>query len=158
MRIETWVIGDTTFDFIETGTDLYNKRILGFLPSYDWVVLPAIKNAKSLSEDQIKQKEADLLLKKFDPSDFVLLLDEHGKTYTSLAFAERLEGLLQMPHKRIIFVVGGAYGFDERIYDRANGKISLSEMTFSHQIIRVIWAEQLYRAFSILHNQPYHHE
>ncbi len=137
---------------------MYNKRILGFLPSYDWVVLPAIKNAKSLSEDQIKQKEADLLLKKLDPSDFVLLLDEHGKTYTSLAFAERLEGLLQMPHKRIIFVVGGAYGFDERIYDRANGKISLSEMTFSHQIIRVIWAEQLYRAFSILHNQPYHHE
>lgn len=158
MKVESWCIGETAFDYLDEGVALYDKRLRHFLSAWEWVVIPNIKNAKNMSEAQLKDKEGELLLKKIEKGDFVVLLDERGKAYTSLQFASYLDQQLQQTHKRLIFIIGGAYGFSEAMYERANGKISLSNMTFSHQMIRLFWVEQLYRAMSILNNQPYHHE
>jgi len=121
-------------------------------------VIPELKNTKSLSNEVQKEKEADMILKSVQPGDTVVLLDEHGKEFRSIEFSQWIEKKMNVVNKRAVFIIGGPYGFSQRIYDIASEKISLSKMTFSHQMIRLIFVEQLYRAFSILNNSPYHHE
>ena len=157
MKAELWVIGNTSFPYLKEGTTIYEKRLKHYLP-FEYSVIPDIKNAKNRSNLQLKTKEGELILKKLDKGDCLVLLDEGGKEFTSLKFAKYMENMLQLSHKRLIFVIGGAYGFSPDVYQRANAKISLSKMTFSHQMVRLFVLEQLYRAMTILRNQPYHHE
>jgi 23S rRNA (pseudouridine1915-N3)-methyltransferase len=121
-------------------------------------IIPDIKNAKNLSEIQQKQKEGELILSKVNSGDFLILLDENGKSYNSIEFSEALQKHMNSGIKNLVFVIGGPYGFSESVYQNAKGKISLSKMTFSHQMIRLFFTEQLYRAFTILRNEPYHHQ
>jgi 23S rRNA (pseudouridine1915-N3)-methyltransferase len=121
-------------------------------------VIPELKNTKSLSMEQQKEKEGELILKALQPGDVVVLLDEHGKEFRSVEFASWIERKMHTVNKRLVFIVGGPYGFSPKVYEAAHEKISLSKMTFSHQMIRLIFVEQLYRAFTILNNNPYHHE
>lgn len=136
--------------------DDYIKR-LGFYISFELQIIPDLKKTKSLTESQQKQKEGELLLKHIDTSDEVILLDEKGKSYSSVAFSEVLQKKMNSGIKNLVFIIGGPYGFSEEVYSRANGKVSLSAMTFSHQMVRLFFIEQLYRAFTILKNEPYHH-
>lgn len=135
----------------------YSKRINRYL-KFETIVVPDLKNTKNLPEDVVKKKEGELILKELQSGDFVVLLDDKGKQFTSLKFANHLQKIMNRGLKRLVFVIGGAYGFDEQVYAIAHEKLSLSLMTFSHQIIRAIFAEQLYRGFAILNNEPYHHE
>ena len=157
MKIEFWVIGKTSFAYLSEGMQLYEKRIKRYLP-FETVIIPDVKNAKNLSSKELKKKEGQAVLKKLDKGDFLILLDEKGKAYTSVKFSKWLEQKLQLSNKKIIFMVGGAFGFSEEIYERANGKVTLSEMTFSHQMIRLFFLEQIYRALTIMKNEPYHNE
>ena len=155
MKIEFRVIGKTSFPYLTEGIKIYEKRLQHYL-SYQSVVIPDVKNTKNLSAEQLKKKEGELLLKKIEKGDFVILLDERGKTCTSEKFAAFLEKQMQMSHRKIVFVVGGAFGFSEAVYRRADSKLSLSAMTFSHQMIRLFFTEQIYRACTILRGEPYH--
>lgn len=157
MKLELWVIGNTSFPYLKEGTAIYEARLKHYLP-FEYHILPDIKNAKNRSNDQLKNKEGELILKKLDKGDCLILLDEKGKEFSSVKFADYLEQLFQQNHRRIVLLIGGAYGFSEEVYERANAKISLSKMTFSHQMVRLFVLEQLYRAMTILRNQPYHHE
>ena len=157
MKIVLLVVGKTTDPHFAAGIDDYANRIRHYLP-FDVEVIPELRNTKSLSEEQQKEKEADLLLKAFQPGDHIVLLDEHGKMYRSLEFADWIQKKMLAGVKRLLLVVGGPYGFSPRIYAAAHEKISLSAMTFSHQMIRLLIAEQVYRAMTILNNEPYHHE
>lgn len=157
MKVEFWVIGKTNEAYFEAAIEVYHKRIKRYLP-FSFQVIPDIKNAGKLSSLQLKSKEADSVLNKLKPDDFLILLDEKGKNPGSKAFASWLDQQLQMSYKRLIFLVGGAYGFSDEIYQRSNYKLSLSKMTFSHQMIRLFFLEQLYRAMTILRNEPYHNE
>jgi 23S rRNA (pseudouridine1915-N3)-methyltransferase len=157
MKLELWVQGQTAFDYIKTGMEIYEKRLKHFIP-FESVVIVDIKNAKSMTEEQLKQKEGEQILKKIDPNDYLILLDERGKQFSSLQFSELLEGYLQSNYKKIIFLIGGAYGFSEDVYKRANAQWSLSKLTFSHQMVRLFVVEQIYRGMSILRGLPYHHE
>lgn len=157
MKLELWVIGQTSFPYLKEGCSIYEKRLQHYLP-FEYRCLPDVKQAKNLSTDQLKVKEGELILKKLEKGDWLLLLDENGKSFTSVQFAQRIEQLLQQSYKRIIFLIGGAYGFSSEVYARSNGKVSLSKMTFSHQMVRLFALEQLYRAMTILRNQPYHHQ
>jgi 23S rRNA (pseudouridine1915-N3)-methyltransferase len=157
MKINCFCVGDTPSNYLQTGIDTYNQRLSHFVPSWGWTVIPNIKNAKNMSEQQLKEKEGELILKKLEDSDFLVLLDERGKQYSSPEFADLIAQWQLQSHKRVVFLVGGAYGFSDAVYARAQAKMSLSRMTFSHLMVRLFFAEQLYRAFSILHNQPYHH-
>jgi len=156
MKIEFWLTGKTTQDFVEEGMAIYVKRLKHYLP-FEVVVIPALKKTKGLSIEQIKTKEGEDILKRIGNDDYLILLDDKGKQYASPEFAKYMERLLQQPQRKAIFLVGGAYGFSQKIYDRANTKFSLSKMTFSHQMVRVFFTEQLYRAMTILKNEPYHH-
>jgi len=156
MKIEFWMIGKTDFSYLKEGIAIYQKRINRYLP-FEMKVLPDVKIGRKTSPNQIKEKEGTLILSKLNTADALFLLDEKGKQYTSERFASFVEQQLQMSHKRLIFQIGGAYGFSPAVYQRANAKISLSEMTFSHQMVRLIFAEQFYRAMTILNNEPYHH-
>ncbi|MDR1764065.1 MAG: 23S rRNA (pseudouridine(1915)-N(3))-methyltransferase RlmH [Dysgonamonadaceae bacterium] len=156
MKIQLLVSGKTTQDFVKEGLDEYCARLKHYFP-FEMKVVPELKNAGNLSFEQQKEKEGELLLKNFQPDDFVALLDERGSSFTSLKFAGWIEKK-QASARRLVFVVGGPYGFSEKVYQRANEKISLSKMTFSHQIVRLLFIEQLYRAATILNNEPYHHE
>ncbi len=158
MKIETWAIGETAFEHLEEGIAMYSQRIERLLPSYAAQIIPDVKQAKNLSESQLKSKEAEAILKKLDKNDILVLLDENGQQFTSRQFAEKLDFWQQQQGKKIVFLIGGAFGFDEEIYERANAKVALSKLTFSHQLVRLIWAEQLYRALAILNNLPYHHD
>jgi 23S rRNA (pseudouridine1915-N3)-methyltransferase len=122
------------------------------------VEIPELKNVSALSKDQIKSKEGELILKNIRPTDDVILLDEKGKEYTSVEFARIIQDKISYAGKDIVFIIGGAYGFSEAVYQRANSKLSLSRMTFSHQMVRAIFVEQIYRAFKIMRGEPYHHE
>lgn len=157
MKVEFWVIGKTSFDYLDKGNDIYLNRIKHYVP-FKMEVIPDIKNRKKLSTDQIKTKEGEVVLSKLNSGDFLILMDENGKHRTSVDFSDYLQGLLQQSYKRLIFLIGGAYGFSEEVYNRANTKMSLSKMTFSHQMVRVIFLEQFYRALTIMKNEPYHHE
>ena len=157
MKITLLTVGKTTNKQLIQLQDEYQNRLKFYIP-FELLVIPELKNTKNLSIREQQEKEADLILKQFEATDDVILLDEKGKQYTSLGFSEYISKKMLASNKRMIFVVGGPYGFSERIYLRANGKISLSAMTFSHQMIRLIFVEQLYRAMTILKGEPYHHE
>ncbi|NCT17748.1 MAG: 23S rRNA (pseudouridine(1915)-N(3))-methyltransferase RlmH [Flavobacteriaceae bacterium CG_4_8_14_3_um_filter_34_10] len=157
MKIKLVAVGKTDDKNFRTLIDVYKKR-LGFYVSFEMQIIPDIKNAKTLSETQQKQKEGEIILKFLETSDVVYLLDEHGKNYTSLSFSGLIQKKMNSGIKNLIFIIGGPYGFSEEMYARANGKIALSDMTFSHQMVRLFFIEQLYRAFTILRNEPYHHQ
>ncbi len=150
------VIGKTVEDYLKEGIAIYEKRLKNYL-SFELKVLPEIKKTSGLSIEQQKTMEGKLLMDSIAPSDFVILLDERGKELSSTDFAAFLQKQMLQSIKSMIFVVGGPYGFSKEMYDRANEKISLSKMTYSHQMVRLIFAEQLYRAMTILKNEPYHH-
>lgn len=157
MKVELLVIGKTDAEYLKTGIAEYEKRLTRYIP-YEMTVIPDIKNSKNMSEAVQKEREGELILAQLQPSDFVLLLDERGKSYTSVKFASFLEQKMVAGIKRLVLVIGGPYGFSDAVYARANDKLSLSAMTFSHQMVRLIFAEQLYRAMTILKGEPYHHE
>lgn len=157
MNIKLLAIGKTDNKELQTLMNDYMKR-LSFYVKFDMEIIADIKNAKSLSEAQQKQKEGELILSKINPTDFLILLDEKGKEFTSVGFADELQKRMNAGIKTLVFVIGGPYGFSEEVYQNAKGKISLSKMTFSHQMIRLFIIEQLYRGFTILRNEPYHHQ
>lgn len=157
MNIKLLAIGKTDNKELQTLMNDYMKR-LSFYVKFDMEIIADIKNAKNLSEAQQKQKEGELILSKINPTDFLILLDEKGKEYTSVGFADELQKRMNAGIKTLVFVIGGPYGFSEEVYQNAKGKISLSKMTFSHQMIRLFIIEQLYRGFTILRNEPYHHQ
>ena len=157
MKIALIVIGKTDAGYFVEAIKEYTNRLVHYIP-FEMVVLPDIKNAKNLSENQQKEKEGELILKALQGGDYLVLLDEKGKDFTSVQFASYIEKKMHTVSKRLVFVVGGPYGFSEAIYKTASEKISLSKMTFSHQMIRLIFVEQIYRAMTILNNEPYHHE
>lgn len=156
MHVTLLCIGKTGKAFLEEGEKEYLKRLSHYL-SFELKVLPDVKQAKSLSEEQIKQKEAEMFLEKIQATDTVFLLDENGKTFDSVGFSRFMQEQFNRGGKQLYFLVGGPYGFHSSIYARAQGKISLSSMTFSHQMIRLFFIEQMYRAMTILKGEPYHH-
>ena len=156
MKILLLVIGKTDDEYLITGIKKYVGR-LGHYVSFEMKEIPDIRNRKTLSEEQQKKSESFLLLSQFQSGDYVVLLDENGKQFTSVGFSENIEKLMASGNKRIVFVIGGPYGFSQEVYAKANAKMSLSPMTFSHQMVRLIFVEQLYRAFTILKGEPYHH-
>lgn len=156
MKIELWVIGKTAFKYLDEGISVYEKRLKHYT-SFDLVVIPDIKNPP-LSIEALKTKEGELILNKLTKDDFFILLDENGKQNTSIDFSKFIEQQQMNATKRIVFQIGGAYGFSDAVYARANQKLSLSKMTFSHQMIRLFFVEQLYRAFTILKGEKYHNE
>lgn len=157
MQVTLLCIGKTGKKFLEDGEQEYLKRLRHYI-SFQLQIIPDIKQAKSLSESQIKQKEGELILEKVTPTDSLILLDEKGKEYSSIEFSAYLQEQFNRGGKHMYFVVGGPYGFSDAVYQRANGMISLSQMTFSHQMIRLFFIEQVYRAMTILRNEPYHHQ
>ena len=157
MKIALAVIGKTTDKNISDIISNYLKRTNFYIP-FEIIYITDVKNTKNLSEEQQKELEGDALLKKLDNSDYIVLLDEHGKEYTSVEFSRYIEKKMQSVSKRLVFVVGGPYGFAPRIKDKANEKISLSKLTFPHELVRLFFVEQIYRAMTIMNNEPYHHE
>ena len=157
MKIELFVVGKTNHNYLSPGIEDYLKRINRYI-QFSIRCISDAKNTKNLSQQQQKNAEGQNILVAIDNSDYVVLLDEHGKEYKSIEFASLIDKKMQTVAKRLVFVVGGPYGFSEDVYKRANEKISLSKMTFPHYLIRLIFVEQLYRAFSILNHEPYHHE
>ena len=157
MNIKLIAVGKTDNPALQQLISTYEKR-LSYYINFDLQLLPDIKNSKSLSEEQQKIKEGELILSYVEPSHHLILLDERGKEYTSIAFADELQKKMNTGIKQLSFVIGGPYGFSQAIYQRANSKLSLSKLTFSHQMIRLFFVEQLYRAFTILRNEPYHHQ
>ncbi len=156
MKIILLVIGKTDKDFVKNGIEEYQKRLVHYLP-FEIAIIPDIKNTKNLSESQQKQKEGALILDKVKAGDHLILLDEGGKEFSSVAFSKFIEQKMIGGTKNLVFVIGGPYGFSDDVYRKAQGKVSLSKMTFSHQMIRMIFTEQLYRAMSIIKGEPYHH-
>jgi 23S rRNA (pseudouridine1915-N3)-methyltransferase len=156
MTIKLIAIGKTDNKELQVLINDYIKR-LGFYVKFSLDSIPDIKNSKNLSEDQQKQKEGELILKSLNPTDILILLDENGKQIDSVGFSSYLQKHMNSGIKQLVFVIGGPYGFSGDVYNKANGKISLSKMTFSHQMIRLFFIEQLYRGFTILRNEPYHH-
>lgn len=150
-------IGKTNEKYWQDAIAEYQKRLRKY-STFEFIEIPDLKNAKAMSEQQIKQKEGENILRTLNSDDYVVLLDDKGIQHTSLQFAEWLQLRISSGIKRIVFVVGGPYGFSEDVYTRANCKLSLSRLTFSHQLVRPIFLEQLYRAQTILHHEPYHHE
>ena len=157
MNIKLIAIGKTDNKNLQSLIDEYTKR-LSFYIKFDLEIIPDIKNVKNLSESQQKDKEGELILSKLTPTDQLILLDENGKTFSSIGFSDELQKKMNSGVKTLVFVIGGPYGFSENVYAKANGKISLSQMTFSHQMVRLFVIEQIYRAFTILKNEPYHHQ
>lgn len=156
MKTELIQVGKTVNKHFVAGIDDYCERISHYMP-FGVTTIPELKNTKSLTEEQQKEREGELILKMLQPSDTVVLLDERGKDFRSVEFASWIERQ-QQSARRLVFVIGGPYGFSQAIYDRANQKISLSKMTFSHQMVRLIFCEQIYRACTIIKGEPYHHE
>jgi len=157
MRTTLLVIGRTVEKHYITAIDDYVQRTKHYM-SFELEVIPELKNTKSLTMEQQKEKEGELLCKAFQPGDVIVLLDEHGKELRSVEFAHWMEKKMATVNKRLVFVIGGPYGFSQKVYQTAHEKMSLSKMTFSHQMIRLIFIEQLYRAMTILQGGPYHHE
>jgi 23S rRNA (pseudouridine1915-N3)-methyltransferase len=157
MNIKLLAIGKTDNKALQTLIDDYTKR-LSFYIKFDVEIIPDIKNVKNLSESQQKEKEGESILAKLSPTDQLILLDENGRTFSSITFSDELQKKMNSGVKTLVFVIGGPYGFSEEVYKKATGKISLSLMTFSHQMVRLFFIEQLYRGFTILKNEPYHHQ
>lgn len=157
MKIVFLTIGKTVNTHLISLQNDYQDRLKHYT-SFEYNSIPELKNTKNRSEQEQKEKEADLILKHLEATDEVILLDENGKHYSSVDFASFIDKKMLGTQKRMVFVVGGPYGFSQRLYSRANGLLSLSKMTFSHQMVRMIFVEQLYRAFTILKGEPYHHQ
>lgn len=157
MKIELAVIGKTSIGYLKQGIDEYIKRLKHYVP-FEIKYIDDIKNTKNISEDQQKRTEGAKILSLLNKSDFVVLLDEHGKEYTSMQYSSYIQKRMLSGAKKVVFVIGGPYGFSQEVYDRANDKISFSKMTFNHEMIRLIFMEQLYRAYTIINHEPYHHE
>jgi 23S rRNA (pseudouridine1915-N3)-methyltransferase len=155
LKIELVLVGKHTYPYIESGLAVYEPRIRRYNP-FELHIIPHLKQTQNLPPETVKLKEGELILKRVAPDDYLILLDERGKMYDSEAFAAYVQSLLMLSKKKIVLVVGGAYGFSEAVYARADAKLSLSKMTFSHQMIRLFVVEQIYRAFAILNNEPYH--
>ena len=157
MKITLAVIGKTEVGFVRQGIDEYVKRLQHYV-SFNIQYIGDIKGTRNMSEEQQKVAEGRQLLASLEPSDYIVLLDEHGTERTSIDYSQWLQRRMASGCKRLVFVVGGPYGFSKEVYDRSNEMISLSKMTFPHELVRLIFVEQLYRAFTILRHEPYHHE
>tara|TARA_Y100000385_G_scaffold1643_1_gene1744 strand:- start:312 stop:785 length:474 start_codon:yes stop_codon:yes gene_type:complete len=157
MKIKLILIGKTKSKFLLDGENEYIKRLKHY-SNFSELIIPYIKNGSKISKEEIKEKESNLILNSLKNSDYVILLDNKGVTLNSIEFSEFLDKKMILSTKRLIFVIGGAFGFSEEVYNRADLQLSLSKMTFSHQMIRLIFKEQLYRAFTILKGEKYHHE
>ena len=157
MKTILLAVGRTVQPYYIAAINEYVERTKHYIP-FDVEIIPELKNTKNLTEEQQKEREADLILKTLQPGDTVVLLDEHGREFRSVGLATWRERKLSTTGKRLVFIIGGPYGFSPRIYQAAQEKISLSKMTFSHQMIRMIFVEQIYRAMTILRGEPYHHE
>lgn len=157
MNITLIAIGKTDSKQLSSLIELYHKRLKHYV-NLSIEIIPDIKNSKKLNVQQQLQKEGELILKKISPGDYIVLLDENGKSYSSLQFSNYLQKHMNSGIKNLVFVIGGPYGISEIVHEKANGKLSLSKMTFSHQMIRLFFVEQLYRGFTILRNEPYHHK
>ena len=157
MNIKLIAIGKTDNKQLQSLIDEYVKR-LSFYVKFELDIIPDVKNVKNLSEAQQKQKEGEFILNRLSPTDQLILLDENGKSFSSVSFSEELQKKMNSGIKTLVFVIGGPYGFSDEVYQKAQGKISLSAMTFSHQMVRLFFIEQVYRAFTILRNEPYHHQ
>ena len=157
MKITLLTVGKTDKDWVRQGMEIYVSRLKHYIP-FAVVEIPELKNVSSLTKDQIKTREGELILKNIKPTDDLILLDERGKEYTSVELAKVIQDKISYVGKDMVYVIGGAYGFSDAVYQRANSKISLSRMTFSHQMVRAIFVEQIYRAFTIMKGEPYHHE
>ncbi|WP_372769896.1 23S rRNA (pseudouridine(1915)-N(3))-methyltransferase RlmH [Lutibacter sp.] len=157
MKIKLIAIGKTDDKNLHTLIEVYQNRLKHYI-NFDIELIPDIKNVKNLTEPQQKEKEGELILKKLSATDILILLDEKGTSFSSVTFSEYLQKKMNSGVKQLVLVIGGPYGFSEAVYKKAQGKISLSKMTFSHQMIRLFVVEQLYRAYTILKNEPYHHE
>ena len=155
MKTALWAIGKTNEKYLEEGISIYLKRLKHYL-DFEFAIIPDVKQAGNFNATQLKIKEGEAILARLKKEDVLILLDEKGDSYTSEAFAHFLEQKMQLSHKRVVFLIGGAFGFSEALLERANGKVSLSKMTFSHQMVRLFFVEQLYRAMTILRNEPYH--
>lgn len=156
MKLTLLVVGKTTDARLEALIGEYTQRLTHYVP-FSVQVVPDLKNAKSLTQEQVKQQEGEWILKCISPSTYMILLDEHGKEYRSIDFAAYVQRLMA-GGRDVTFVIGGPYGFSPAVYQRADAQVSISLMTFSHQMIRLLFVEQLYRAMTILHHEPYHHE
>ena len=157
MNIKLIAIGKTDNKALQSLIDDYTKR-LSFYIKFELEIIPDIKNVKNLSESQQKEKEGELILSKITSTDQLVVLDENGKNFSSVSFSEELQKKMNSGIKTLVFVIGGPYGFSDAVYAKAQGKIALSQMTFSHQMVRLFFIEQLYRGFTILRNEPYHHQ
>lgn len=157
VKIVLLTIGKTDASWVQEGIDIYTKRLGHYVP-FSLEVIPDIKNRKNLSESQQKEQEGELILKNIQAGDQLIVLDENGKQLKSTDFSSFLQQKMNSGLKRLVFVIGGPYGFSEKVYYQAVSKLSLSKMTYSHQMIRPFFVEQLYRAFTILKNEPYHHQ
>ena len=157
MKIKLIAVGKTDNSFLQQLINTYQNRLKHYI-GFEFVIIPDIKNSKNLSEAQQREVEGRAILNSLVSSDQLLLFDENGKTYNSIAFSAFLQKKMLSGCKQLVFVIGGPYGFSDAVYKRANGKIALSAMTFSHQMVRLFAVEQLYRAFTILKNEPYHHK
>jgi len=157
MNIKLIAIGKTDNKNLQALIDEYTKR-LGFYIKFDLDIIPDIKNVKNLSESEQKLKEGQLILSKLTPTDQLILFDENGKEFNSVGFSDFLQKKMNSGIKTLVFVIGGPYGFSEEVYQKSQGKVALSQMTFSHQMVRLFVIEQIYRGFTILNNEPYHHQ
>lgn len=157
MKITLLTVGKTDRDWVRQGLDIYVSRLKHYIP-FSIVEIPELKNVSSLNKEQIRTREGELILRNLRPTDEVILLDERGKEYSSVELAKILQDKINYTGKDIVYIIGGAYGFSEAVYRRADSRLSLSRMTFSHQMVRAIFAEQIYRAFTIMKGEPYHHE
>lgn len=157
MEIELLTVGKTTIPYVISGIDEYSRRLRHYIP-YRIMPLPDVKRGKVMTPDRQKELEGEQILGHLAAGDYVVLLDERGREYTSMEFASWMERQMVSGRKRVVFVIGGPYGFSQSVYDRADGKVSLSRMTFNHEMVRLFFTEQIYRAMTILRGEPYHHE
>ena len=157
MNIKLVVVGKTDEKYLQEGISLYEQRLTHYV-NFSIVTIPALKDQKGASPAEIREREASLILKQIDKADRIVLLDEHGKQYTSITFSQYMQKQMNAGLRNLTFVIGGAFGFVPAIYDAANDKLSLSSMTFNHQMVRLFFVEQLYRAYTILNHEPYHNE
>ena len=156
MKIELWAIGKTNEQYLEAGIAIFEKRLKNYLP-FSFQILPDVKQ-KTSDGTQLKKKEGEMVLAKLSSDDYLVLLDEKGHEFSSMELSQWLERRLSTSHRKMVFLIGGAFGFSPEIYSRAQEKLALSRLTFSHQMVRVFFLEQLYRAMTILKNEPYHNE
>lgn len=157
MKVKLIVVGKTAFDYLKEGESVYENRLIHYI-NYERILIPDVKSPKNFSTEELKKKEGESILAKITNQEYLVLLDEKGKSFTSVSFANWINQKINENVSVLTFIIGGAYGFSKELYERANQKISLSEMTYSHQLVRVIFLEQLYRAHTILKGEPYHHE